>query len=387
MQDQDYQRQLESLCQDGLHRKMLTVGSAAGRMVQVNGEKKVIFCSNNYLGLAGHPNIIKAVKEGVQEWGFGSGGSRLVCGNTLPCEHLQGRLAEMLGFEACLVLPSGYTANHAILTSLAGEGDLIVMDKLVHASIIDGARASGAELRTWPHGTTDKLKRLLEQGGYRQVFIVTDSLFSMDGDKAPLTELVALKNRYGAILIVDEAHAFGCIGPEGKGCAAEAGVLDKVDIFMATFSKALGGAGGFIASSRTIIDYLVNKARSFIFTTGIPAINCLAADAALDIIQQEPHRRERLHGNSDYLRCRFLEKKLDFGQSLGYIIPIILGPAEKAIQISKVLWYQGFMAPAIRPPTVKSGSSRLRISVMSEHTKADMDGLCEALEQAIQEKL
>lgn len=358
---------------------MRTVGSAAGRTVQIEGARKLVFCSNNYLSLANHPDIIAAVKKGLDEWGFGPGASRLISGNTEVHEGLERRLARMFAKEACLIFPSGYATNLAVLSTLVGPGDLIAIDKLVHASLIDGAQASGADVRTWPHGQTEKLKRLLQRGQYKQAFVVTDSLFSMDGDRAPLPELVDIKRRYGAMLMVDEAHAFGCIGPEGKGCAAEAQVLHEVDIMVATFSKALGGAGGFVVCEQLIADYLINRARGFIYTTGIPAVNCLAAQAALDVIAAEPQRRERLLTNAAYLRGQLRQMKLDIGRSESYIVPVIIGPAAQAAAAAHQLWERGFMVPAIRPPTVAPASARLRISLMSEHRREDLDGLCEAL--------
>ena len=381
MVERNYKSELDGWEQEGLLRRLVSISSSAGRQVCVGGEKKIVFCSNNYLGLAHHPRIIEAIKKGLDEWGYGSGGSRLISGNTEIHERLQRRLAQLLGKEAGLIFPSGYMTNHAVLSTLAGERDLIVMDKLAHASIIDGARASGATVRVWPHRRTDKLRRLLERGGYQRAFIVTDSLFSMDGDLAPLEELADLKRRFAAQLMVDEAHAFGCIGPGGKGCAAEAGVLEGVDIFVGTFSKALGGAGGFVAGSKVKTDYLVNRARGFIYTTGIPIVSCLAAEAALDIIAAEPQRRARLSNNATYLRGRLHEGGLSIGDSQSYIVPVMVGSADLAVRTAQALWERGLWAAAIRPPTVAPAGSRLRLSVMSEHTDEDLEHLCNALFQ------
>jgi 8-amino-7-oxononanoate synthase len=375
-----YKLELQQLREEGLYRQMRVLASGADSRVQIDGRPMRDFCSNNYLGLANHPEVIAAVKKGLDAWGFGSGGSRLVCGNMAPHQRLEGRLAAWLGKEACLIFPSGYAANHAILTTLPGKNDLVVIDKLVHASIIDGAQAGPATVRTWPHRQTEKLRKLLDRGGYEQAFIVTDSLFSMDGDFAPLAELAEIKKKYNAMLVVDEAHAFGCIGPEGAGYAAEKELSDAVDIMIATFSKTLGGAGGFVASSRTMVDYLINKARGFIFTTGIPAVNCLAAEAALDLIQREPQRRQRLIDQGRYLRERCRERGWDTGGSESYIVPVILGSAERAVEVSRRLFERGFFVPAIRPPTVPPAGSRLRISLMSEHTHKDIDELCDTLQ-------
>lgn len=372
--------QLKDLRDDNLYRQLHALEGPTGTRVKIAGSEKLVFCSNNYLGLANHPAVVQAVKDGAGTWGWGAGGSRLICGNMTPHEHLQERLAQMLGKEACLTLTSGYMTNHALLSTIPQKGDLIMIDKLVHASLIDGARASGAQVRVWPHGQTDKLRRYLERGGYRRAFIVTDSLFSMDGDFAPLQELVELKRRHEAVLMLDEAHTFACTGPEGLGWAAEAGLLDDVDIFVATLSKALGGAGAFVAGSKVMIEYLINRARPFIFTTATPAVNCLAAGAALDIVAAEPQRRQRLWDNSRYFRERCQQMQLDIGPSESYIVPIIIGSAAKAAAATQQLSEHGFLVPAIRPPTVKRGTSRLRISLMSEHTRDDIDRLCQALD-------
>lgn len=374
---------LAGLREQGLYRKMVTLGSAAGVRVAIDGQERLNFCSNNYLSLANHPQVIEAVKRGVEQWGFGTGASRLICGNMAPHEQVQERLAAFFGKEAALVFPTGFMANYAVLGALAEKGDLIVLDKLVHASIIDGARMSVAAVRTFPHLGYDKLVRLLERGGYRRAFIVTDSLFSMDGDKARLAELVEIKRCFGAVLVVDEAHAFGCVGPGGKGCAAEEGVLDEVDVTVATFSKALGGAGGLVVGDKTMVEVLVNKARSFIYTTAMPAVNCLAALAALDVIEAQPQRQERLTGHGDTLRNRCREAGLDIGRSESYIVPVILGDAAEAVRVSERLWEAGFMVPAIRPPTVAPGSSRLRISLMSEHRREDIEKLCRELDELV----
>ena len=379
MGNEYYKEQLSNLRNEGLCRQMQAIESPPGRLCSIEGEGKIVFCSNNYLGLANDHRIISAIKKGADDWGFGSGGSRLICGNTVPHERLQKRLAQTLKKEATLIFPSGYTANNAVLSSLPQKKDLLLIDKLVHASLIDGARAGQGQVRTYPHGNLKKLKQMLEKGGYDQAFIVTDSLFSMDGDKAGLKELAELKRQFEAVLMVDEAHAFGCVGPGGKGCAAEMGVFDEVDIFVASFSKALGGAGGFVAGTQVMIDYLMNKSRGFIYTTGIPAVNCLAANAALDIVEQEPQRRGRLIENGDYFRERCREMNLNTGASESYIVPIILGEAQKAVAAAEQLGRRGFMIPAIRPPTVAPGKARLRVSLMSEHKKEDIDRLCEAI--------
>jgi len=383
MQDQRLSTELDELRRLGLFRQMRTASAAAGRMVRIGGREKLVFCSNNYLGLATHRQIIQAVQAGLDRWGFGAGSSRLICGNTEIHERLQTRLAQLFHKESALIFPSGYQANTSVLSTLAEEGDLVVMDKLVHASLLDGARASGATVRTFPHKQTDKLQRLLAGGKFDKALIVTDSLFSMDGDFADLRELVAIKKNYDALLLVDEAHAFGCVGPEGLGWASESGVVEEVDMFIVTFSKALGGVGGAVVCSQVVADYLINRARGFIYSTSIPAVSCQAADAALDVVWSEPERRERLWENAEYLRGRFREMDLDLGGTESYIIPIILGSSEKAVAVSQQLFEQGLFVPAIRPPTVPPASSRLRVSVMNDHTDEDMDNLVHSLERIL----
>lgn len=380
---EDFQDELNHRKQQGLFRQLQSVSSAAGRRIRIAGQEKIVFCSNNYLGLANHPSIIQAAKEGLDQWGVGAGASRLVSGNTDVHERVQARLAQLFRKEAALIFPSGYQANFSVLSTLAGEGDLIVMDKLVHASLIDGALASGAAVRSYRHNQFAKLQRLLEGGQFDNAIIVTDSLFSMDGDFADLKELVEIKKKYNALLLVDEAHAFGCVGRDGLGWAAESGVLDEIDIYTVTFSKALGAAGGVVICSQTVADYLINHARGFMYSTAIPAVICLAADVALDVISAEPERRQRLWENAAYLRQRFQELNLNLGETQSYIIPIILGSAEKAMAASRQLFDLNMLVPGIRPPTVPVDSSRLRISVMSEHSREDMDSLCQALKRTV----
>lgn len=378
------QQQLDSLAQQGLYRQMMALQSASGPVGTIDGQEKIIFCSNNYLGLANHPHVIEAIKSSLDDWGYGSGASRLICGNMSPHEALQNRLAKKLTKESCLVFPTGFMTNYAILTSLAEKEDLIVVDKLVHASIIDGARASEAQLRTFPHKQTDKLIRLLEQGEYRRAFIVTDSLFSMDGDKADLKELVDIKKRFDATLIVDEAHAFGCLGEYGLGVTEEQSVLDDIDVYVGTFSKAIGGSGGFVAGDKSMTEILINKARSFIYTTGIPAINCIAANAAIEVIEKEPQRRKILNHHAQQLRDHCTNLGLDIAGSKSYIVPVIIGDPKQTVDISVKLWEEGIMIPAIRPPTVAPGSSRLRISLSSDHTESQIDQLCQSIKNILQ---
>jgi 8-amino-7-oxononanoate synthase len=379
MMDNIFSERLQALQTQGLYRKMANMHSGASATASIDGKTCDIFCSNNYLTLANHPDMISKIKAGLDQWGFGTGSSRLINGNTTAHINLQHRLATLLGQEDALIFPTGFMTNYGLLSVIGREGDLIIFDKLAHASIIDGAMASKATVRSFPHKNYDRLIALLEKKTYKNIYIVSDSIFSMDGDFADITQLVAIKNKYSATLIIDEAHAFGATGPDGLGVSHLQGVLNDIDVYVATFSKALGGAGGFIAANNTICQMLINHSRSFIYTTGLPAINCIAADAALDIISREPQRQKALWHNCDYFKKRCQEKGLSHGDSDSYIIPIFIGEASRALAISEALLEKQLMVSAIRPPTVAPGSSRLRISILNNHTKPALDYLCDTL--------
>jgi 8-amino-7-oxononanoate synthase len=257
------------------------------------------------------------------------------------------------------------------------------MDKLDHASIIDAVKASGADFRTYRRGDLGRVGKLLSREDHRRKFIVSESVFSMDGDKADLVVLAELKDKYGGVLIVDEAHAVGCLGNNCAGLADELGVLDRVDIVVGTMSKALGSGGGFVTAPEVVIKSIVNKARSFIYTTAATVPNCAAALKAIEIIKAEPERREKLKKNCEYLRKKLDALKLDTGQSSTHIIPVIIGSEARTLAISKMLLDEGYFVAAIRPPTVAANTSRLRISLQANHTTEQMDGLVEALERSM----
>jgi 8-amino-7-oxononanoate synthase len=375
--------QLEKLRQAGLLRSCRTIDSAQGPLVRMDGREMVLFCSNNYLGLASHPAIAAAVAQAAQTYGYGAAASRLISGTMRPHVELESALARFCRKEAALVFPSGWTANEALLTALPQKGDLVLLDKLDHASIIDAARGSGAEFRTYRRESSSRIEKLLTEGTYQRRYIVTESVFSMDGDVADIKTLIELKDRHGAILIVDEAHAFGCMGPTGAGLAESLGLLDGVDILAATMSKAFGAAGGVVAAPQPVIDLLVNKARPFIYTTAPSPVNCAAALASLAIIESEPDRRQRLSENSEYLRTKLKALGLNTGDSSTHIIPVIIGDEKETLAVSAELYKRGFFIPAIRPPTVAPGSSRLRISLQSEHSRGQLDSLCHALAELV----
>jgi 8-amino-7-oxononanoate synthase len=373
------ENELKSIEQKGLLRGLTEFDFAAGTTIGIGGEEKILFCSNNYLNLAGDARLIAAAKEAMEKYGFGSAASRLISGTLKPHAELERKLADFFGKQAALVFPAGYMANLAILQTIPHKGDLILLDKLDHASIIDAAGGSDADFRTYHRTQFDRIEKFLASKEYNRKFIVTESVFSMDGDFADLKKLVELKKKYNAYLIVDEAHAFGCFGNTGAGLAQELGVLNDVDIVAATLSKSAGCSGGFVVSNKCVIDFLINRARPFIYTTAPLPANSAAAVCAMDIIKEANDRRKRLQENSDYLRSRLQKLGLNTAASQSQIVPVIIGDNQKTLDISKKLFEKGFYIVAIRPPTVAPGTSRLRISLQSEHTKQQIDALCNAL--------
>ncbi|MCX5634078.1 MAG: 8-amino-7-oxononanoate synthase [Phycisphaerae bacterium] len=375
--------QLNRLRQDNLLRKLLSIDSAAGPVIRVGNAEKVLFCSNNYLNLANNPLISAAAKEAMDKFGVGSAASRLISGTIRPHIELEEKLAQMFGKQAALVFPTGYMANLAVLQTIPQKGDLILLDKLNHASIIDAAKGSEAQFRTYHRTQFDKIENFLASDKYNRKFIVTETIFSMDGDFAELKKLVELKKKYNAYLIVDEAHAFGCMGETGAGLAEELGLLNNVDIIIATLSKAAGCMGGFVVSDKYVIDYLINKARPFIYTTAPLPANSAAALCAIEIIKTAKDKRKRLKENADYLRQKLKKLGLNTGQSSSHIIPVIIGDNKKTLEVSEKLFEKGFLVVAIRPPTVAPGTARLRISIQCDHTKEQIDSLCKTLDVVI----
>ncbi|GMV98499.1 MAG: 2-amino-3-ketobutyrate coenzyme A ligase [Phycisphaerae bacterium] len=371
------QAELSELSDRGLRRTLRTIDSPQEAYVTINGRRLCCLCSNNYLGLANHPRVRAAAVRAIDEWGWGAGASRLVSGHMGPHADLEARLAAFKRTPAALVFPTGYHANLAAVRALAGRDDAVFLDRLDHASIIDAARGSKAELRVFAHRDYGELERLLEAAaGFRRRVIVTDTLFSMDGDFADLPRLVELKRRYDAILIVDEAHATGVFGAGGRGLAEQMNVEDAIDVCVGTLSKALGGIGGYVAGSRELIDLLINVAGPFIFTTALPPAACAAAAAALDLVIGEPDRRRRLLETAERLRAELTQRcGLDLGGSTSQIIPVIVGEADAAMRLSQRLEQAGFLIPAIRPPSVPRGGSRLRISLSCAHDPADLERL------------
>ena len=378
------QNELKHLEQDDLLRQCVSIDSPQGPTVRMtDGSEKVLFCSNNYLNLANDPRIRQAAVDASQKYGFGAAASRLICGTMAPHEQLEAKFATFLNKEAALYFPSGWTANQAVLTTLPQQGDLVLIDRYDHASIIDAVKTSEAVFRTYRRNQPDRLEKYLADNKYNNRFIVTESVFSMDGDIAHLAELVKLKNKYNAILIVDEAHSLGCSGDTGAGLCEQEGVLDQVDIIIAPLGKAVAATGGIVAGPKAVKDYLINKARPFIYTTAPSPIITAAALKSLEIIQTEPQRRKQLHDNATFLRNAFTEMGLDIGDSTTQIIPVIIGDSAKAVDISKKLFEAGYFISAIRPPTVPPGTARLRVSVQADLTQKQLEGLAAAFKRLL----
>ncbi len=365
---------LNALKQEHRYRQLREVESPMGRVILRDGKEVLNFCSNDYLGLANDPRLIVAAQQGLTRYGVGSGASRLVSGHMTAHATLEKNLAQLKSTEAALVFSTGYMANCGIISALVGRDDVVFSDRLNHASIIDGVILSRAKLERYPHVDMKALEDLLKGTPItKRKLIVTDSVFSMDGDCAPLHELVALAKRYKAMLMVDEAHGFGVLGKNGAGLVDELGFHADVDIQMGTLSKAAGCFGAYVAGSQSLIHYLINHARSFIYTTALPPAIAEAANCAIDIIRANQEQRTQLMANATYLRQQLNALGFNTLQSTTPIIPIVVGEAKRAVELSQRLLEKGIFVQAIRPPTVPEGSSRLRVTVMATHTREDLD--------------
>lgn len=374
----DLQPQMDEWRAQDLWRDLRLVESSQGPVVKVGGREMMNFSSNDYLGLADSDVLRTAMQDGVSRYGVGAGASRLVCGTMKPHRDLEEALAVFKGSEAALTFSSGYATAMGTIPALTGPGDTIILDKLCHASLVDAARLSGATIRVFPHNHLGKLEKLLQTAKGR-VLIVTESIFSMDGDRCPLAEIVALKERHGAWLMLDEAHAVGVIGPQGRGLAAELGLEGQVELQMGTLSKAMGLSGGYLAASRQVIDWLVNRARSFIYSTAPPpAIAHAAAVCVAEILSGEEggRRRANLWQNLALLKSD--------PPPASAIVPWIIGDEPKAMSISAALREAGFLIPAIRYPTVARGSARLRVTCTAAHEQEQVDRLRQALGDVVE---
>ncbi len=369
----EIEKELRCLDEAGLLRRLRTLDSAQRPVVTVNGHDLINFSSNDYLGLADSDELKDAMIEGVQRFGAGAGASRLVCGNLAPHAQLEETLASFKNTEAALAFSSGYAVAMGVIPALCRKGDSVILDKLSHACLIDAARLSGATIRVFPHNNVTKLAYLLKTvraNSPGRILVATESIFSMDGDAAPLCEIAKLCEDNDALLLVDEAHAVGVLGPGGRGLIAELGLEKRVPLQMGTLGKALGVSGGYVAASRSIIDLLINKARSLIYSTAPPPAVAFAAARAVEIVQGK-------HG--DGLRARLRENLIEAHAPLAAILPIIIGDASRAMQSSAALLEQGFLVPAIRYPTVARGSARLRVTLSAAHERNQIEALIACL--------
>jgi 8-amino-7-oxononanoate synthase len=363
---------LQELKELGLYRRMRMISGPQGPRVVLDGKPVLLLCSNNYLGLADHPRVREAAADAAMRWGVGAGASRLVSGTMTVHRRLEERLADFKRARAALLFGSGYLANIGVVGALAGTGEVVFSDELNHASIIDGCRLARAETFVYRHADVEHLAWGMRQAEGRGALVVTDSVFSMDGDVAPLEEIVELAQRHRVRVAVDEAHGTGCLGPGGRGAVAEAGLEDEVDVVVGTLSKALGAYGAFVACDQALSQLLVNSARPFIFSTAPPPPAVAGALAALELLIDEPRRVDKLQANGDVLREELARERFEVSGSTTQIVPIVIGDAHQAMRICELAIERGVFAQAIRPPTVPEGTSRLRLAVMASHSKAEL---------------
>jgi len=368
----DELRQLE---ERGLRRRLRTVESAQGREVVIDGRPVINFSSNDYLGLAAHPALVEASQRASRDFGAGAGASRLIVGNLAAHDALEQTAARLCGAEAACLFNSGYHANVGTISALAGRGDVVVSDELNHASIIDGCRLSRAQVEVYRHGdVADAERRLASASGARRRLLVTDSLFSMDGDRAPLVPLSELARRYDALLYVDEAHSMGTLGPGGRGVAAEAGVVP--DVTVATLGKSFGSFGAFVLGTASLREFLVNRARSLVFTTGLPPSVLGASKAGLELVFGDEGERRRRQLQQNVARLAAIVGELHLGNApQSQIWPLLLGSESRAMTASSALFEEGLLGQGIRPPTVPEGACRIRFTLTATHEPGDMDRL------------
>lgn len=377
----ELEARLDSTRHGDLFRQRKTACSPCSPKVAIDGQVFLSFASNDYLGLAGSQQLIEAARDGANRWGVGAGASHLVSGHTLPHETLEQRLAEFTGFPACLYFSTGYLANLAVPPALLGRGDAIFADRLNHASLVDAALLSRAELVRYPHLDLSCLENKLRSTHATRKMIVSDAVFSMDGDIAPLAELLDLADRYDAWLLIDDAHGFGVLGPQGRGTLAEHALSSPRLILMGTLGKAAGVAGAFVAASTTVVDWLIQKARPYLFTTASPPMLAETLMVALNLIEYDANRRERLDQNIKLFRGSLKLQRFQLLPSRTAIQPVVIGSNNEVLQIAASLREAGIFVPAIRPPTVPSGTARLRVSLSAAHSEDEILRLVEAIHQ------
>ena len=378
-------QRLEDLRAAGLDRRLRLVEGPQGPRVTLEGAEVLLLCSNNYLGLADHPRVRQAAAAAAERFGAGAGASRLISGNMAPHRRLEERIAAFAGYEAALLFGSGYLANLGAISSLVGRGQVVFSDELNHASIIDGCRLSRAERFVYRHADLEHLTWGLRQADHRGALIVTDAVFSMEGDVAPIADLVELARRHRCRLIVDEAHATGALGPGGRGAVAEAGLSGEVDVIVGTLGKALGSYGAYVCASGEIVELLINVARPFIYSTAPPPPAVGAALAALALLEGQPGLVGQLQRNAALLRDALAVQGLGVGASRTQIVPVVVGAAASAMALCERALEGRVFAQAIRPPTVPEGTSRLRLSVMANHRADDLCAAARVIGRAARE--
>ena len=365
----------------GTYRRMRVLDGAQSTRMRVDGREVLLFAGSNTLDLAHHPEVVEAASRAARDFGCAAGGSRLISGNLSLHEELEQDLAKFLGTETALVFSTGYMANVGVIPALAERGDVVVSDALSHASIIDGCRLSRADVRIFPHGDLDALEAVLREvaSARRRVLLAVDGVYSMDGDVAPLREMVDLARRWGAMVLLDDAHGTGTLGRSGCGTAEHCGVSEAVDVQLGTLGKALGSFGAFVAGRSALRELLVNTARSFIFSCALPPPQVAAAAAALRLVRREPWRRTRLQENARRLRSRLGRLGHSTAPSTTHIVPVVVGENEPTMAACEGLLERGFYAQGIRHPSVPAGTSRLRLTPMATHREAEIDALADAV--------
>ncbi|UCH47764.1 MAG: 8-amino-7-oxononanoate synthase [Betaproteobacteria bacterium] len=382
MSSLDFEHELDLLREQSLLRRRKVADSACGPEVIVDGRPVLAFCSNDYLGLAAAPEIAEALSTAAREHGVGSGASHLISGHHRLHQQLETRLAEFSGLARTLTFSTGYMANMAVIATLAGRGDAVFSDTLNHASLIDACRLSRAETHIYPHCDVTALANQLEQSNSPRKLVVTDAVFSMDGDLAPLPELIDLCERHDALLVVDDAHGFGVLGTGGRGALSHFGIESPRIVYMGTLGKSAGVAGAFVGGSSNLVEWLLQKGRTYIFTTAAPPPIAAALIKAIDLVEHGNQRRTHLQHIIERFRTRLQTSRWKLLDSQTAIQPLVIGSNDETLRVAETLMNEGLWAPAIRPPTVPAGSSRLRISFSAAHTEAHVDRLIDALHRA-----
>jgi 8-amino-7-oxononanoate synthase len=378
----DLDQRLDELKELGLYRRMRLVSGPQGPRVVLDGKPVLVLCSSNYLGLADHPRVREAAADAAMRWGVGAGASRLASGTMTIHRRLEERLAAFSHTRAALLFGSGYLASLGVVSALAEPGGVVLADELNHTALGDGAALARAETRVYRHGDVEHLAALLAETAGRPALVVTDSVFAADGDVAPLEELTELAHRSGARLVVDEAHGIGCLGPDGRGAVAEAGLEGEVDVVIGSLGKALGSYGAYAACDATTARFLANRARTLLGSSAPAPPVVAGALAALELLVEQPHRVERLQANADVLRAELAREGFETAGSTTQIVPLVVGDAGLAARVCEAALERGVFAEALRPPSVVAGTSRVRLSVMASHSREELRDAARVLGRA-----